>query len=248
MGYFFAAFIVALGSLGAVATQTKFFLVESVPVQVQIVNSGSIENTLQQHVTEQIQSAPQLYKNRKIWAVSLGKIQKAVTQNPWVNSVRISRTLPNHINVVVEPKRAVAILLVSKAKGAPPEIRALTADGGVLKLPSQTTVLDVPVARGLAFATDEKARAQLVQFIDSLPQDGSLSTKNIAEITYKDDDGFSLSLIPSKATVVLGSENTQTKVSRVSKVLDYLTAHQLRGRVIDASFSKKVLVRLRKDP
>ena len=253
MKYFFAAFLLGLIALGAVATQTSLFTVTAIPVEVQIVNSGSVEHILQQNVSQQIsKNAAKLFTNKNIWAVSLRKVRDVVVSEPWVQSVRISRTLPNHVNVVVEPKRAVAMLLVQKAKGSNPELRALASDGSVLKLPNSTAALDVPIARGPLFSAETEAgaeaRAKLIEFISSIPNEGSLSTKNIAEITYVPNEGFSLALIPMKSTVLLGSEKIQTKVTRVSQVLDYLLAHQLRGRVIDASFSKKVLVRLRKDP
>ncbi len=247
-----AAFLVGLIALGAVATQTSLFIVENIPVEVQIVNSGSIEHIVQQTVSAQILKNEKLFKNKSIWAVSLSKVQDVVAAEPWVQSIRISRRLPNIVNVVVEPKRAVAMLLVQKAKGLNPELRALTQDGSVLKLPNSTAALDVPIARGPMFAAETaegtEARAKLIEFIASIPNEGSLSTKNIAEITFTPEEGFSLALIPMKSTVLLGNEKIQTKVTRVSQVLDYLLAHQLRGRVIDASFSKKVLVRLRKDP
>lgn len=248
MKYFLLAFLLVLIGLGAVATQTSLFIVNNIPVEVQIVNSGSIENILQQNVTAQLTKSAQLYKGKRIWAVSLGKVRDIVQSEPWVNSVRISRTLPNHLNVIVEPKHAVAMLLTQKSKDASPEVKALTQDGSVLKLPNQTAVLDVPIARGEGFETDPQARKELIEFIQTLPTDGSLSANSIAEINYSKNEGFTLSLIPTKSTVMLGSEKIQTKVTRVSQVLDYLTAHQLRGRTIDASFSKKVLVRLRKDP
>ena len=38
------------------------------------------------------------------------------------------------------------------------------------------------------------------------------------------------------------------KAQRVSQVLEYMETRQLEARVIDANLSKKVLVRLRKDP
>lgn len=252
MKYFLAAFFVGLIALGAMATQTSLFNVDEIPVEVQIVNSGSVEHILQQSVSQKISKNQKLFKNKKIWAVSLGKVHDVVVREPWVKSVRISRRLPNQVNIVVEPKRAVAMLLVQKAKGTIPELRALTADGSVLKLPNSTAALDVPIARGpnLSAETEagKEARTKLIEFIASIPNEGSLSTKNIAEISYVPNEGFSLALIPMKSTVLLGNEKIQTKVTRVSQVLDYLLAHQLRGRVIDASFSKKVLVRLRKDP
>jgi hypothetical protein len=117
-----------------------------------------------------------------------------------------------------------------------------------LPLPGANLALDLPIVRGEKLATDESSRQKLIEFINSLPSTGMLSKSNIAEISYSKDEGYTLFLINTKAEVKLGDERVSVKIARVSQVLDYLAANNLKGRVIDASFSKKVLVRLRKDP
>ena len=67
-------------------------------------------------------------------------------------------------------------------------------------------------------------------------------------MSYKEKEGFWLTLIRSGVEVRIGEELVPLKSARVSQVLDYLKSHQFEARVIDADLSQKVLVRLRKDP
>ncbi|RYZ76327.1 MAG: hypothetical protein EOP05_05370 [Proteobacteria bacterium] len=79
-----------------------------------------------------------------------------------------------------------------------------------------------------------------------------INKRNVSEIFWSKDDGYSLMLMQPKIEVKLGSDQLATKVLRVGQVMNYMSANQInglaKGQVIDASFSKKVLVRLRKGP
>ena len=46
----------------------------------------------------------------------------------------------------------------------------------------------------------------------------------------------------------MGEGDFDLKVSRVEKVMSYLHNRNIKGRVIDARFSKKVVVRVRNTP
>ena len=52
----------------------------------------------------------------------------------------------------------------------------------------------------------------------------------------------------SVAEVKVGDADFGPKFIRVEKVLAYLDSQNIKGRVIDARFSKKVVVRVRKGP
>jgi cell division protein FtsQ len=57
-----------------------------------------------------------------------------------------------------------------------------------------------------------------------------------------------MTLIKTGVRVKMGEDQMALKAARVSQVVDYLETRQFDARVIDANLSKKVLVRLRKDP
>ncbi len=57
-----------------------------------------------------------------------------------------------------------------------------------------------------------------------------------------------MTMIKTGIQVKMGEDQVSLKSARVAQVVDYLETRQFDARVIDANLSKKVLVRLRKDP
>lgn len=84
--------------------------------------------------------------------------------------------------------------------------------------------------------------------IDEIPTEGKFSQKRISEIRHDSKDGFWMTMMKTGLRVKMGEDNFALKASRVGQVIEYMENRQLEARVIDANLSKKVLVRLRKDP
>ena len=83
--------------------------------------------------------------------------------------------------------------------------------------------------------------------LNEMPNEGLLSHESISEINVGKKEEIWLTHLQTKSWIKLGDENTAIKSARVAKVLEYLDHNNLKGRVIDADFSKKVLVKLRND-
>jgi len=84
--------------------------------------------------------------------------------------------------------------------------------------------------------------------IDKTQGTSELQAKNISEIFYSKKEGFKIFLKGVATEVRMGDSDFGPKISRVEKVLSYLDSQNVKGRVIDARFSKKVVVRVRKAP
>ena len=109
--------------------------------------------------------------------------------------------------------------------------------------------LALPLLKGSAFYYKHELRKSAVHLLAQLPQNGSaLSVSQIESLEYDEKDGFALNLKVSQVKVQMGSDRIKVKTARVEQVLNYLMSRQMEARVIDANLSKKVLVRLRKDP
>ena len=256
--YFLTAFIVVfgliLGTVYGLSRHNDLFVVTTIPVEVV---SGSEQNVmkhspgapadLQLRISNQLKQ----FSKQKIWEIQLGKIQASISADEWVKDVHISRILPNELRVTVTPQQPVLILEVNKNS----EVTAMmpvTADGRLLSALAPDRLPDVPILRGEGLAEETPQGAELrlkaVQFALRLPRRGPLALNNLSELAWDKQDGFALTLINPRASIKLGDEMIELKVLRVAKVVNYLTTNHLGGRVIDASFSKKVLVRLRKGP
>lgn len=258
--YFSTAFVLTSGALLAFFHHMGLFYVNGIPVEVAggadspvMRNSPGAGPELQSRIKETVRRFDKL----KIWEVNLGDLKAAIVKDEWVKDVHISRAFPNELRVMVKPREPVLVLLtnssssVSSASGHGadvPSMLPITEDGRLLSALPADALPDVPLLRGDGFATDVKLREKAVRFISLLPESGLVSRKNVSEVSWTPEEGFSLTLINPKVEVKLGEERIELKVMRVSQVLNYLSNNHLKGRVVDASFSKKVLVRLRKGP
>lgn len=240
--------LVIAGAVFAVTRQSKLFIVRQIPISV----NNSLEVSGQDFRADQatindlrnrLKTKLKAFEKQAIWEIKISEMKRILMQDDWVQNVRVARAFPNRVEVEVIPRAAVFLVATSKGKLAP-----VAADGKVVAALNPAALPDVPVLKGDAFLNDRKLRDRAIEFARQLPQDGQLSLSNFSDVAWSRDDGFTAALLSSRAHVIFGEGQIPLKVARVEQILDYLTAHQLKERTIDASFSKKVLVRLRKDP
>lgn len=240
--------VLAAGAVFALSRQAGLFNVRSIPIEIsQHVDAAQAPfradaatiSDLQARLEKKIK----IWEQKKIWEIDIDRISALIRADDWVRHVRISRAFPNRLEVAVSPRAPVFLLATSRNKLVP-----IAADGSVVTMVNESLLPDVPVLRGDRFLNDESLRRRAIEFARQLPEEGPLSLNEIAEVRFSAEDGFVILLLPSQTEIKFGEELITLKVARVEQIIDYLNAHQLKGRVIDASFSKKVLVRLRKGP
>jgi len=245
--YILAAFGLTLGALAAAFSQSQLFEISRIPVEVVGDNTQAesvIAPDLRERLLHRLASRNSAIQGHKIWDVDISGLKSLLQSDEWVGGVRISRVLPNTVKVTVQPKQPMALFVRDHSS----MMKVISSDASLLPVPGVNLALDLPIVRGEELFEQPAVRQKLVEFMEKLPPTGLLSRSNIAEISYAKEDGYTLFLMNTKSEVKLGDARIETKIARVSQVLDYLAANNLKGRVIDASFPKKVLVRLRKDP
>ena len=183
------------------------------------------------------------FENKSLWTLSLDDIAQQLKTYSWISGVKLIRRWPRQLLVLISAHPVKALLWSSSDQIIP-----VFANGDLMHPMAIHRVPDLPLMRGalLENPTHRDEREKTLQFINKLPQKGKLSLQNLAEITYQSPGLFWLSLLPSGVTVWMKDENISTTAYRVNQVLDYLNEQKVKGRVIDARFEKKVLVRLRK--
>lgn len=243
--YFLVAFVFSAGAILTLLHQSGIFEIQSVPIDFSIEagNELTIPAPKVAGMKERLSEHLKSLKGKRIWEVDLRDLRASIVQDEWIKDIMISRRLPNEVHVSVRPKNAALILVEKQDKFIP-----ITEEGEMLGALDAGALPDVPLLRGEIFSKDASRRESAVKFVRSLREEGLLSRHNVSEISWSREDGYVLMLLQPKVEVRLGDEHIDLKVMRVGQVLNYLSANSLKGRVIDASFSKKVLVRLRKDP
>ena len=226
--------------------QMGLFQVRQIPIEFvgsrdlpQVVGTPGAADELERRLQKLVQP----FVDKKVWEVNLNNLRASIIKDEWVKDVYISRMLPSRIKVLVEPQKPVLVLVSPKKEFLP-----ISEDGSLMSALPAGRAPDVPILRGKQYLLNKEMRLSAVQFVSRLPQEGALKSSNVSEMAWVKDRGFQLFLIHPRVEVLLGGDDLELKTSRVNQVLKYLELHRLKGYEVDASFSKKVLVRLRSAP
>lgn len=211
-------------------------------VQMDLVPSSK-QDLLYQRIRVALNPQLQHYAGRFFWEVPLKQVYEAVTKDKRVRNVSIYREFPSRLRVEIEPHTPVLAYLSNDNRLYP-----IATDATLLPALPLHDAQDLPVLRGDDFKDEQRLRETALELFEQIPDEGNLQKKNISEIIYTKKDGFKIFLNNQSGEVRLGDADFGPKISRVEKVLSYLDSQNIKGRVIDARFSKKVVVRVRKGP
>jgi cell division protein FtsQ len=182
------------------------------------------------------------WQGQFLWDVKIEQVLKTILADVRISEAHVMRKLPNQIYIAVKARKSVLVVMNSQG-----DIFPIAEDASLMPAVKASEAPDVPVLRGKKFLQTNELRKLAVQMIQEIPETGVFSRQAISEISY-DKEGFWLSLINRGVRVKMGEGRISEKSDRVARVLRYLESEDLNGRVIDASLSKKVLVKLRNHP
>lgn len=202
-----------------------------------------LNSELSKHQRNDVDQILLKFKGQRLWQISNQEIFASIQALPWVEQVEVSKTFPTTLQVSIKPKQVLAILVSRKGQMIP-----VSFMGELLPATESRELPDVPVLKGEAFLQQPDLRRDVVELINSLPIEGKFSRKTLLELSFEEKHGIVATLAESGSPVWLGTSNLSAKATRVSRVLEYMKGNSLESRVIDATYDKKVLVRLRKDP
>ena len=223
------------------ACDSSFFTLQDIVVSIGGENTPA-EMKLGDRLQE-IKTMLESFRGRSTWFISTNEVYASIANVPWIEQVEVRKVWPSQIAVSVRPRRTVAI--ISSSKG---ELQSVGVWGEILSASEVKLNMDLPLLQGSGLRQDQSLRRQAVELLMLLPSKGHVSTETVLGVDYNKQKGFVLQLGDNVGFVYLGEGQAQQKLYRVERVLEYLTTHSLESRVIDASFDKKVLVRLRKGP
>ncbi len=194
-------------------------------------------------LTEQMRVLLLQNKGQSLFHIDIQSVSAQLQQLEWVEKIHLSRHWPQSLHVSVQPKQIKFLYLSKSGKMQP-----LTAQGELLSPVTIQQLPDVTLLEGDVFEKNLELRKKAVQVIEQIPSEGRFSRQKISDMHFDSKEGFWATLIQSGVKVKIGDTQVPQKSVRVSQVLEYIDQHQLEARVIDTNLSKKVVVRLRKDP
>ncbi len=232
--------LLTAGLIAAVLFNPQWIKIEAILVEMP---SRSREDLLFQRIQKALSPQLQHYAGHFFWQVPLEQIYTMVAKDKRVREVSVYREFPNRLRVEIVPHTPVLAFLSNDNRFYP-----VAKDATLLPGQAASEIADLPIIRGEDLKDEPRLRAMAIELFDSIPLEGSLRKNAVSEIIYSRKDGFKIFLSGSGSEIKMGDSDFSPKVSRVEKVLAYLESQGVKGRVIDARFSKKVVVRVRNSP
>ncbi|MCB0412110.1 MAG: FtsQ-type POTRA domain-containing protein [Bdellovibrionales bacterium] len=232
--------IVLMGLMGHYVWKQGWLKIDQVDLELA---SNSEEQKLFETMKPEVEKILQSFTGKWLWEASLKEIRNQVLEDARIQEASVYRVFPQGIRVEVFPQKPVMSLLDTKGRFNP-----VAHDGTLLPPLKPTEVANVPLLRGLEFFENDKLRKQAVELFESLPSQGVFSQRNISELRFSKDQGFCFFLMDPPLQIIVGESALGPKAKRVEQVLHYMQTNNVKSRVIDATLSKKVVVRVRNDP
>lgn len=236
----FVVIPVTLGGALYFLNQKNYFNLDRIEV---LIDNGQLESHYLKPQVEVVEKIIEASRGQSLWRLDLSKLQQQIQKLNWIESVSLVRQWPTTLKAKIKPLDVKLLLMTKKGQFYP-----IVREGEILNPIEIKNVPDAMILRGDVFQKNSILRKKAVSILENIPTHGTFSRAQISEMSYKDKEGFWVTLIRNGTEVRLGEELVPLKSARVSQVLDYLKSNQFDARVIDADLSQKVLVRLRKGP
>lgn len=236
----FALGVITLVAGLLIALNPGWIRVEAVQIELA---PDSKEFLLYQRIRSSLAPRLRRFEGQYFWEVPLNGVYEVAAQDRRVKRVTVRREFPVRLRLEVEPHTPVLDYISKDGRVYP-----LATDATLLPAHTLADSSNLPFLRGEELKDQAPLREAAIQLYSGIPEEGFLSRKTVSEIYYSKKSGFSLFVGGAASEVKIGDSDFGPKISRVQKVLSYLDSQGVKGRVIDARFSKKVVVRVRKAP
>jgi len=175
--------------------------------------------------------------------MNLKRMGEQLSQNPWVETVRINRYFPDRLTIAISEREPLAIVNMGF-------IYYLDKKGTVFKVLNQGDKLDYPVVTG--FSEDEmnsnpagtrEALKATCELLGILREKGAFILADVSEIHYDKGYGFTLFTSSGALPVKVGSGDFSAKVDRLARIYKELMAQHPSLQYIDLDYNDKIVVK-----
>ncbi|MEY4617277.1 MAG: hypothetical protein RJB66_2237 [Pseudomonadota bacterium] len=239
IGRILALSLVAIAVFAIIKDET-LFTVDQVNIQVTM---NEPDRLAWNDLTNEVEKTLRAYQGASLWKVSLADVQRKLSAFSLLKDVQVKKSWPHSLDVQYSLPTLKAIHQETDGK-----YKVLAEDGRWIGPTKWSRLPRLPWLKGDWVTQKPIMKEGVLSLLKQLPDKGPMSAQQVSEIQFNDIDGFLLTLVKSAQQVRFGSDNFEVKSLRVAQVLEYLQIRGLESRVIDANFSKKVLVRLRNHP
>ena len=175
--------------------------------------------------------------------MNLKRMGEQLTQNPWVETVRIHRYFPDRLAISVTEREPLAIVNMGF-------IYYLDKKGTVFKVLNQGDKLDYPVVTGFSEeemnnnpAGTREALKATCELLGILREKGAFILADVSEIHYDKGYGFTLFTSTGALPVKVGAGDFAAKVDRLARIYRDLMAQHPALHYIDLDYNDKIVVK-----
>ena len=180
---------------------------------------------------------------RDLLRMNLKLMGEHLMQNPWIESVRIRRYLPDGLSIAVTEREPLAVVNMGF-------IYYLDKKGNVFKVLNPGDRLDYPVITGIGeddMNSDPKgtreALASACELLNILRQKGAFILADVSEIHYDKDLGFTMFTASGGLPVRIGAGDFHAKLERFARVYRELMAQRPSLHFIDLDYSDRIVIK-----
>jgi cell division protein FtsQ len=175
--------------------------------------------------------------------MNLKRMGEQLTQNPWVETVRIHRFFPDRLSISITEREPLAIVNMGF-------IYYLDKKGTVFKVLNQGDKLDYPVVTGFSEeemnsnpAGSKEALKSTCELLGILREKGAFILADVSEIHYDKGYGFTLFTNSGALPVKVGAGDFAGKVERFARIYKDLMAQRASLQYIDLDYIDKIVVK-----
>ncbi len=196
------------------------------------------------HLTrDEILGLASVEPGKDLFRMNLKRMGEHILLNPWVETVRINRYLPDAIAITITEREPVAIVNMGF-------IYYLDKKGNVFKVLNQGDKLDFPVVTGFseeALGSDPKGTREALEttclLLKTLREKGAFILADVSEIHYDKGYGFTLFTSNGALPVKVGAGDFPAKVERFARIYRDLMVQPTAIHYIDLDYSDKIIVK-----
>lgn len=175
--------------------------------------------------------------------MNLKRMGEQLSQNPWVETVRIHRYFPDRLSISITEREPLAIVNMGY-------IYYLDKKGTIFKVLNQGDRLDYPVVTGFSEeelssnpAATGEALKTTCELLKILREKGAFILADVSEIHYDKGYGFTLFTASGGLPVKVGSGDFAAKVDRFARIYRELMAQRPTLHYIDLDYNDKIIVK-----
>jgi cell division septal protein FtsQ len=235
---------VALGAAGVALAVGIGFVAKRVIGSTTFFRLKNIEVSSAKRLTQnEILALVGVEAGQDMARMNLKRMGEQLSQNPWVETVRIHRYFPDRLSIAVTEREPLAIVNMGF-------IYYLDKKGTVFKVLNQGDKLDYPVVTGFTEeemnsnpAGTREALKTTCELLGILREKGAFILADVSEIHYDKGYGFTLFTASGALPVKIGSGDFAAKVDRLARIYRDLMTQRASLHYIDLDYNDKIVVK-----